>query len=1122
MAALSLTFNNTGYRITGSTVYVAPASGNATIITVASGKTNTINSALTTITSGEETISLGSATSVLNLGGNVTGRPIFAGAGTINFSSSGNSPLTNPRFNAAAMNQTSGSVSLAGSSTSGNWIGYSAGRSANYTISGSGTLNLNGSGGAYLGVGRSQGANNSTLTVLTGGTVNIGTTGDGNLYLNQDNTGATTKLDVQGGNFTIGTGATTNALVFFRAGGTASKTALMTQSGGLATINGIQFGGASGTYDATALATLQLSGGTNYIGTLGIALGSGASALPYTNRLQGGTLAASANWSSSLNMALGTNGGGVTLQAAESGGTARDITLSGILSDDGAVNGTLTKTGAGTLTLSGANSYTGDTTINAGTLALTGGGTLANTPNLTVAGGATLDVSTPTTALTLGGTQILKVSATGATTGATNIVASGKNLTLGNTTTNGLEFTAFAGGSAPLLTLAGTGGNLDLNGKDIKVTTTSVLGGGPYKLIAKSGSATVTGTPGALIVAGSGLASSGSLSVISGELFLTLAVAVNYNITNTTASPNGTCTPAGITSVGSGGSQTYTITPNADYTVATLTVNGSPVTPALSYTFNNVSANQTIQATFAPATTLYWDSDSSTAGFGSTTGTWGTDPFWSINAGGSSPTFVSTTTTNSTVNFGSASLNYANPAVTVAGGGVNVGNITFGSGQSTALTIAGGTITMRDTATITLNNASNTIGSVLAGAGTSLTKAGTGNLTLTAANNYAGATTISGGTLQLGAGGGVGRLTATTGILNNGNLTISRSSAFSQATDLGAGVAITGAGSVTHAGTSTVTLTAANSYNGTTVVNSSGATGSPVLAVSHPNALGTTAGGTILYGSATINNGSQLSLADTITVTDETLTLDAGPVGYRATLVTSGTATWDGNVVVTGVNTQQIAFIANGASANLTVGASAADTVTGSRNLTVRGTGTGTVNSSIQIGTNGINKADAGTWTFASTNTYTGNTSVGGGTLIIAVPSLATNSTVSVSGSGVLQLNFAETNIVAGFSTNNVSLPAGVYSFANMAPFITGTGSLEILGTGPSGPTLTNSVSGNTLTLTWPAGQALRLVGQTNSLSIGLNPIPSAWFNVPGGIDGSNSITINPGNPAVFYRLVSP
>jgi autotransporter-associated beta strand protein len=74
----------------------------------------------------------------------------------------------------------------------------------------------------------------------------------------------------------------------------------------------------------------------------------------------------------------------------------------------------------------------------------------------------------------------------------------------------------------------------------------------------------------------------------------------------------------------------------------------------------------------------------------------------------------------------------------------------------------------------------------------------------------------------------------------------------------------------------------------------------------------------------------------------------------------------------------------------------------------------------------------------------------------------------------------------------------------------------------PSPTLLTNSLSGSTLTFTWPAGQNWRLVNQTNSLASGLNPSTNAWFTVPGGVDGSNSITINPANPTVFYRLVYP
>ena len=56
-------------------------------------------------------------------------------------------------------------------------------------------------------------------------------------------------------------------------------------------------------------------------------------------------------------------------------------------------DGGLTKLGAGTLTLSGANTFTGPTLISAGTLALAGSGSIASSTSIGIAAGAALDVS---------------------------------------------------------------------------------------------------------------------------------------------------------------------------------------------------------------------------------------------------------------------------------------------------------------------------------------------------------------------------------------------------------------------------------------------------------------------------------------------------------------------------------------------------------------------------------------------------------------------------------------------------------------------------------------------------------------------------------------------------------
>ncbi len=253
ITAASTTFNNTGYKITANTL--TPG-----VITIATGKTNTIDS----------TLSFANKTHVINgtlnlSGGNtggLGGGQIWNGPGTVNIIA-GTYTINNQRFNVAAWNQTGGTVNLAGTSSSASWIGYpGAARNANMTVSG-GSFNLNGTSQANLGIGRALTAYTATMTVKTGGTVNFGTTGDGNLFINSNGgTTSTSKLDVQGGDLTVGTGATANKIALFQGGAGASKNAIMTQSGGNVTANSIVFGYGSGTWSSSATAQLQLAPGT--------------------------------------------------------------------------------------------------------------------------------------------------------------------------------------------------------------------------------------------------------------------------------------------------------------------------------------------------------------------------------------------------------------------------------------------------------------------------------------------------------------------------------------------------------------------------------------------------------------------------------------------------------------------------------------------------------------------------------------------------------------------------------------------------------------------------------------------------------------------------------------------
>ena len=67
----------------------------------------------------------------------------------------------------------------------------------------------------------------------------------------------------------------------------------------------------------------------------------------------------------------------------------------------------------------------------------------------------------------------------------------------------------------------------------------------------------------------------------------------------TLAGSGGSISPSGIVQVTHGTSQTFTITPNSGYRIVDVRVNGDSQGPVASHTFNNVTSDQTIYATFA-------------------------------------------------------------------------------------------------------------------------------------------------------------------------------------------------------------------------------------------------------------------------------------------------------------------------------------------------------------------------------------------------------------------------------------------------------------------------------------------------------------------------------------------
>jgi len=432
------------------------------------------------------------------------------------------------------------------------------------------------------------------------------------------------------------------------------------------------------------------------------------------------------------------------------------------------------------------------------------------------------------------------------------------------------------------------------------------------------------------------------------------------------------------------------------------------------------------------------------------------------------------------------------------------------------------TNSITDNGNLTYNSSAvNTLAGQISGSGT-LTVQGT-NMTLTASNNYSGGTKIYGGILNV-----VGTVGGSSGIqspLGSGSLTLSNGTLISYQTSQGG--TISNNTVCVAATTNALTLNVASgkaTYWAGNITGSSGeldfggtntASGQTSFDLAGDNSSGNS--GTFKF----ISNVN-LRLRSAASGNTPNVAWDLGNVGAALTTKVDGTPT-----------TFYLGALTGGSSSTLSGHASSAGGTgayvtyqIGARNLSTTFAGVisdgNQAGSPTNINNTSIIKVGSGTLNLTGTSTYTGNTTVSGGTLELANADLATNSTVTVTSSGTLKLDFTTTNIVSALVLNGTSQSGGVYGSANSGGRITGTGYLQVLSTGPSGPGyITNSISGSTLTLTWPAGQGWRLVGQTNDIATGLS---TNWTTVsgPGVSDGSATITVDPAKPTVFYELVNP
>ena len=126
-------------------------------------------------------------------------------------------------------------------------------------------------------------------------------------------------------------------------------------------------------------------------------------------------------------------------------------------------------------------------------------------------------------------------------------------------------------------------------------------------------------------------------------------------------------------------------------------------------------------------------------------------------------------------------------------------------------------------------------------------------------------------------------------------------------------------------------------------------------------------------------------------------------------------------------------------------------TYNGNPTLIFTGTGIGRFEKTINSGAGSIIKRGSGKWTLARTSTYSGNTTVEAGILVLRRGSLHDTSTVSIASGAILSLRHYEGDVIGSLVLGGVAMPPGTYSRSTHPAYISGSGSLIIGGTNTTG-----------------------------------------------------------------------
>ncbi len=415
----TLSLGNSSALGAGTVTFNGGTLANSANVTLANNLSTTSNTANITASGG---------TMVLN--GNTTGANGFNLTPTNKITLGGTNNITNTASGGAGLSITggaggvdiTGSTTVAGTASTNN--GYlSVAGTVTLTVQSGGSLTVNGTTSTVPNSIVGQNASGTSTLVVNGGTLGIG--GNTGIAFGNNLAAATGVLTISSGTATITAGSTTlqNVQNFVALGRDAATGIINLDGGTLATGRQFVRDGSSGGTAGTGAATFNFNGGTLQA-QADQTSGNGWFETATTGNFQVVTTIVKAGGAKIDTNSFTTKINTVLAHDAGLGATA---------------DGGLIKSGLGTLSLGGSSSYTGATTITAGTLALSGNfsNNIASSAAITVGSGATLDVTGLTNiagTITLASGQ--KLGGIGTVNGKT-IVASGSTISAGTSTTLG-------------------------------------------------------------------------------------------------------------------------------------------------------------------------------------------------------------------------------------------------------------------------------------------------------------------------------------------------------------------------------------------------------------------------------------------------------------------------------------------------------------------------------------------------------------------------------------------------------------------------------------------------------------------------------------------------------------